>query len=179
MSHSVNLLGWRVFRRRQRVRFWLLLFIGLWLVTFLLVITGRQAQRQAQATQLVHLSGLQDLQQRLARKEKQLSEEQQQRLVWQKRERQRAETLRWRPLLENLAEQIPEQAWLTSLQWRGEALSLSGLALRFSAITTFDSALRKLAQPGAATPGPIRRDDRGRWQFSYQLKTGDANEAPH
>lgn len=174
MPDTVNLREWRATRRRGCWHFWLLLFIGLWLVTLMLIATGWQSGKQRQAWQALLRVSNHSLLQALEQREPQLRAEHQQWLAAAKRKQQRETTQRWQSTLATLASRMPEQAWLTELQWQGDTFALSGLSRRFIALSALDDALRQLPGFLSVTPGAIKQDEQGRWQFSYQLKAGES-----
>ncbi len=75
-----------------------------------------------------------------------------------------------KPRLQALAADLPAQAWLTRLEYRGVLLTLDGLALNLQALTSVEAALTRVA--GSARrqkPAGRQRDAEGRWQFSFTL----------
>lgn len=175
MRRPVNLLSWREVRRRNCVRFWVMMFSGLWLAVILQIVTGRLAHAQLLARQEVYRVNERELSALLANKEKTLHE---QHLRWaaaQVHELRRKQTANWEAMLLTLAEKLPEQAWLTALQWQGNQLGLTGMAMRFPALSSVDQMVKSLPGIASVTPGPTRQDKQGRWQFSYQLRVGEAD----
>ncbi|MCS2157395.1 fimbrial assembly protein [Scandinavium sp. H11S7] len=171
MRRQVNLLCWREQRRRECLRLWGVLFIGVLLIALALIIAGRVRQSQQHTWLALRQESDQVVRQMLTRQEQRLREDRERGLVAQRREQQRALTLRWQTTLLTLAEKMPAQAWLTALEWQGDALRFSGLANRFPTLTQVEIVARSLPGFGAVTPGATRRDEQGRWQFSYQLQT--------
>lgn len=49
----------------------------------------------------------------------------------------------WQPMLEGLANLLPEQVWLTTLTRQHEVLELSVMAQNFSALNALETQLRK------------------------------------
>jgi pilus assembly protein HofN len=170
MARPVNLLRWREIRRRDCLRFWGLLFVGSWLIAMTLIIAVRAGQTHQRTWQALRQESNQTLLQTFIQRERQLKVEHQRREALQEHERRRESTYRWQSTLLILAEQMPEQAWLTAMQWQGDSLSFSGLANRFSALSQIDRTVRSLSGFRSITPGATRRDEQGRWQFSYQLQ---------
>ncbi|MGL4726317.1 MAG: PilN domain-containing protein [Scandinavium sp.] len=171
----MNLLSWREARRRSCVRFWAMMFSGLWLAAILQIVTGRLAHTQFLARQEVYRVNESALSALLANKEKALRE---QHLRWaaaQAHELRRKQTANWEAMLLTLAEKLPEQAWLTALQWQGNQFSLAGMAMRFPALSSVDQMVKSLPGFVSVMPGPTRQDKQGRWQFSYQLRVGDTD----
>jgi pilus assembly protein HofN len=171
MVRPLNLLCWRERRRTECLRFWGLLFAGSWLITLLLILSGRAGHAYQQQWQALRQQNDRALLQALILREGRLKANLQQREASQVRVWQQALTRRWQSTLLKLAEQLPEQAWLTAVQWQGDAFSFSGLANRFPAISQVDTAVRSLPGFRTVSPGAIHRDAQGRWQFSYQLQT--------
>ncbi|MBB1202022.1 hypothetical protein EGM70_17225 [Enterobacteriaceae bacterium 89] len=172
MSYSVNLLAWRAQRRRRGVRQWALLFSGLWLVALMLLVSGLQSRHQRQAEQLIHTKSDSNLLQALTQRNNQLNVENQRWQVLRQHEERREETRRWQDILQKVAAQMPAQAWFSTVQWRGEVLSIAGQALHFSALAELEQAARALPEFSSVTAGSMQRNERGHWQFSYQLRTG-------
>lgn len=171
MARPINLLHWREKRRRECVRFWGLLCVGGGLITLLLIISSRAGHGYQQEWRALRQQNDRALMQALILREGQLKARLQQRDAVQARFRQQTLTRRWNSTLLTLAEQLPEQAWLTTVQWQGDAFSFSGLTLRFPALSRVESAVHRLPGFRTVSPGPIQRDAQGRWQFSYQLQT--------
>lgn len=175
MRRPVNLLRWREERRRRCVRFWIMMFSGLWLAAILQIVTGRLAHAQILTQQGMYRANEQALLAAMVNKEKALRGQQQRRSVLQALEVRRKQTAAWQALLEKLAQQMPEQAWLTALQWQGNQLGLSGMAMRFPALSSVDRMVKDLPGFSSVITGPTKQDTQGRWQFSYQLRTGEAD----
>lgn len=175
MTRPVNLLPWREKRRRECVRFWGWLFIGVWLVAFASAITLRMGRTPEQTGLRLKQESDRALMRAFTEREHKLAAGQQLWLQIQEQQSRREATRLWQTTLDSLARQMPEQAWLTALQWQGDTLSFSGLANRFPALAQLDAAARSLPDFDAVTPGATRRDEQGRWQFSYQLR----REATH
>lgn len=169
MGRPINLLRWREKRRRECLRFWILLFVGAWLVALASIAAVRAVERPLQQWQALWQENDRAVYQSLIQREQLLREEQQRRRQRQALEQKRDATRRWQPRLLVIAERMPEEAWLTALQWQGETLSISGLANRFAALAEFDAALRQLPDFRRVEPGAVHRDREGRWQFSYRL----------
>ncbi|MGU3525557.1 PilN domain-containing protein [Enterobacteriaceae bacterium C23F] len=177
MAHAVNLLDWRKRHRRECLRFWSLLSVGAGLIALAVIAVFQTGESSSQRWQLLWQENDRAVHQALVQREQQLRVEQQQKLRWLASEQKRGATRRWQSTLLALAEQIPEQVWLKTLQWQGEALSLSGTANRFPALGQLDAAVSRLAGFRKVNPGPVHRDREGRWQFSYELLS-EVNHAP-
>lgn len=175
MRRPVNLLSWREARRRRCVRFWLMMFSGLWLVAIFQIATGRLAHSQFLAWQEVYRANERELSAELANKEKALREQHQRWAAAQTHELRRKQTANWEAMLLTLAEKLPDQAWLTALQWQDNQFALTGMAMRFPALSSVDQMVKSLPGFASVIPGPTRQDKQGRWQFSYQLRVREAD----
>ncbi len=95
--------------------------------------------------------------------------------AWQQHQRQRQQYQRRsaiaarQPGLQALAADLPAQAWLTRLEYRGVLLTLDGPALNLQALTSVEAALTRVAGFAPAKAGGTQRDAEGRWQFSFTL----------
>ena len=87
----------------------------------------------------------------------------------QEKARRRQVTTAWRQTLLTLAAALPENAWLTQLQWRQNQLEINGLARAVSALKELEARLQKLAGFHLQPMGSTSRDGQGLWQFTYQL----------
>ncbi|TCQ73482.1 fimbrial assembly protein PilN [Raoultella ornithinolytica] len=97
--------------------------------------------------------------------QEQLQQHEKQRLRRQQRELTRA----WQPRLGRIASLMPEQAWLTRLEYQQNTLTLSGLTLRLNALSALETALTTVDAFRPAKTGETRRDTGGRWLFSFSL----------
>lgn len=158
MAQAINLLPWRAARRRQRLRLWLLSAGGL-LLGLLLALSVSRASREADdRLKAVRSAAENQLYAALQQHEKQ-------RLRHQQRELTRA----WQPRLRRIASLMPEQAWLTRLEYQQNTLTLSGLTLRLNALSALEAALTTVDGFRPAKTGETRRDTGGRWLFSFSL----------
>ncbi|SUG52928.1 PilN family protein [Salmonella enterica subsp. arizonae] len=82
----------------------------------------------------------------------------------------------WQSILTDLANLLPDQAWLTSLNYQQETLELEGLARTFGDLLTLETSLRHYANFPLNRTGATRQDAQGRWQFQYQLTRSVARE---
>ena len=185
MTHVVNLLPWRDLRRRQRLRYVLLLTIGIVLLGGMGLLVSRTARLQRDFLATLHTTADAQL---LA-------------LVWNnllsnavkftephgkislslRTQREFAviqvsdtgcgipPIAAWQPRLQALAADLPAQAWLTRLEYQGVLLTLDGLALNLQALTSVEAALTRVAGFAPAKAGGTQRDAEGRWQFSFTL----------
>ncbi|HCR58057.1 MAG TPA: pilus assembly protein PilN [Raoultella sp.] len=169
MAQAINLLPWRAARRRQRLRLWLLSAGGL-LLGLLLALSVSRASREADDRLKAVRAAAENqlyaaLQQRQRLMQEQLQQHEKQRLRHQQRELTRA----WQPRLRRIASLMPEQAWLTRLEYQQNTLTLSGLTLRLNALSALETALKTVDGFRPAKTGETRRDTGGRWLFSFSL----------
>ena len=177
MVYMVNLLPWRLQRQRRRNRYWCGVYISTAIVLLMAVLASRQGIRSDQW--IIHLAQDADatllaaLTQRHAERIKAQQHWQQQ----AKREQQRAATREWQRTLTQLAEQMPDAAWLTQLRYQQGKLELTGVATSLAALSRLEGALRQIPgfHPGSA--GATTRDAQGRWQFQHHLIQGAADAA--
>ena len=157
MIATINLLPWRQTRRYACLRFWgilfsatLLLSIGVLLryysVEALMALKPRMQQRQQRWQQV------------------------------QARNKQREQTRSWQSVLQELAELLPEQAWLTKMAWQQDTLELTGNTLNFAALKTLEAQLRQQPLFQLSSPGETQQDAQGRWQFHYRLTRSGAHD---
>ena len=182
MTHVVNLLPWRDLRRRQRLRYVLLLTIGIVLLAMFVayiigivllggmgLLVSRTARLQRDFLATLHTTADAQLLASLKQREQAMRE------AWQQHQRQRQQYQRrsaiaaWQPRLQALAADLPAQAWLTRLEYQGVLLTLDGLALNLQALTSVEAALTRVAGFAPAKAGGTQRDAEGRWQFSFTL----------
>ena len=162
MTHVVNLLPWRDLRRRQRLRYVLLLTIGIVLLGGMGLLVSRTARLQRDFLATLHTTADAQLLASLKQREQAMRE------AWQQHQRQRQQYQRrsaiaaWQPRLQ-------AQAWLTRLEYQGVLLTLDGLALNLQALTSVEAALTRVAGFAPAKAGGTQRDAEGRWQFSFTL----------
>ncbi len=106
----------------------------------------------------------------------QLQQRQRQQQARLQRQAQRELTQARQSILIDLANLLPEQAWLTSLNYQQETLELEGLARTFDALLTLETSLRHYVSFPLNRTGATRQDAQGRWQFHYQLTRSAARE---
>ncbi|HCD6891413.1 TPA: pilus assembly protein PilN, partial [Klebsiella pneumoniae] len=141
MTHVVNLLPWRDLRRRQRLRYVLLLTIGIVLLGGMGLLVSRTARLQRDFLATLHTTADAQLLASLKQREQAMRE------AWLQHQRQRQQYQRrsaiaaWQPRLQALAADLPAQAWLTRLEYQGVLLTLDGLALNLQALTSVEAAL--------------------------------------
>lgn len=175
MAAMVNLLPWRDALRRQRLRFWALMFIGGLLMVALNLAVNVAMNMSDRALNTLWIQEARRLQQALTVREQRLAADAAQRAALAQILVRQQETRRWSLWLAAIGNALPEQAWLTALEWQGGALALAGKANRFLALAALDRALADLPGLRRGKPGATLRDADGRWQFNVQLLPGDAN----
>lgn len=177
MEQMINLLPWRQQRQRACRRFWgqLLIFgtsIGVLTVVALHVMAGQDRQvatlwQRSNAQMLSALTAKQPHFQALHQR-------------WQKQQArvQRQQNTRdWQQRLVELAQKMPESAWLTQMQFQQGQLSVSGLAMTFQSLSKLEQVLEATDGFRLSQTGTTERDAQGRWQFHYQLKKDDEHAA--
>lgn len=176
MIATINLLPWRQTRRYACLRYWgvffsasLLLSIGVTLIYSSVFNVESRVELllvEADNERIAELTALKPrLQQRLQQ--------------WQQvqaRNKQRDQTQSWQPILQQLAELLPEQAWLTKMTWQQGTLELTGNALNFAALKALEAQLRQLPLFALNRPGETQQDAQGRWQFHYRLTRSDMHD---
>ncbi|WP_425294159.1 PilN domain-containing protein, partial [Klebsiella pneumoniae] len=161
MTHVVNLLPWRDLRRRQRLRYVLLLTIGIVLLGGMGLLVSRTARLQRDFLATLHTTADAQLLASLKQREQAMRE------AWQQHQRQRQQYQRrsaiaaWQPRLQALAADLPAQAWLTRLEYQGVLLTLDGLALNLQALTSVEAALTRVAGFAAGKARGAPRGPRG------------------
>lgn len=177
MSALVNFLPWRQQRRRACLRFWCGVY-GLSTVLVLLVILGGHiilcVDKQVDTVLLLAeqrlAQTLTTIKPRLEARQRQIQQAAQQ-------EKLRQQTHRWQSALENLASGLPEQVWLTQMDYQQSALELTGKALSLTALTTLETTLRNSPEFEINHTGATRQDNQGNWQFHYRLAWREAHES--
>ena len=169
MSQLVNFLPWRRRRRRHIARVWAATFTG---TVFLLVVCstvwrGTVAGDLHQAS--IWRQSDENVLAALIAGEKPLLLRQQRWQQVQARAQRRQQTRDWQPMLSALAENLPQEAWLTQLRWQQGRLDLSGLARAFASLNDLETTLRAVPGFHLLPTGATVRDAQGRWQFHYQL----------
>ncbi len=179
MTTVVNFLPWREALRRQRLRVALLYAVG-FLLTLLTVAQVHRAERHAVETlAAVRTAAENQLCSVLRQRESRMQERQQQAEHLRLRQQRRALTEAWQPRLRAIAAQLPEQAWLTRLEYQRDTLMLSGLALNLNAVAGLEKALSTVAGFKPAKAGETRRGEQGRWQFRFSLSVGHTDAGTH
>ncbi|EAB8939644.1 pilus assembly protein PilN [Salmonella enterica subsp. enterica serovar Bonariensis] len=162
MAHSVNLLPWRRQHYVARLRLWCVVWgASLLLIASLATIARLVFWQEGRINELL-LTAENGRTTALAANIPQLQ--------------QRELTQAWQSILTDLANLLPDQAWLTSLNYQQETLELEGLARTFDALLTLETSLRHYVSFPLNRTGATRQDAQGRWQFHYQLTRSAARE---
>lgn len=169
-GRAVNLLPWRE-RRRQRCRhFW---FSGIVLAG--VVITGMTLGLQAVARFDRQMASLwlqseAEVLASISSREPGFRALREQWIQQQARAQRQQVTREWQARLHSLAEQMPDDAWLTGLHFRQGRLELTGLTHTFAALSELELALKATHGFRLKQTGSTERDAQGRWQFRYELE---------
>ncbi|ECF5954367.1 pilus assembly protein PilN [Salmonella enterica subsp. salamae] len=169
MAHSVNLLPWRQQRYAACLRRWCVVWGASLLLIAELATMARSVFLSEEKINDRLLAADKGCAAALAAGLPRLQQRQRQQQAWLQRQAQRELTQRWQPILTDLASLLPEQVWLTSLNYQQETLELEGLARTFDALLTLETSLRHYARFPLSRTGATRQDAQGRWQFHYQL----------
>lgn len=176
-KRAVNLIPWRE-QYRYRCRWFWITFFLLAGVGVLLVTMGWQANaslgRQRAA---IWLASDADVLARITSREPHFRARRDQWLQQQARAKQRQITRSWHNRLSELAERLPDSAWLTTLNFRQGQLELVGLTRSFAALSELEKVLSTTQGFRLQPTGATERDEQGNWQFRYQLDK-DADDAP-
>jgi pilus assembly protein HofN len=166
MTAVVNFLPWREARRRQRLRIVLLYAVGFLLILLTIAPVKRAERHAVEALTAVRAAAENQLWSALRQRES---------MMLQKR----ALTEAWQSRLWAIAAQLPEQAWLTRLEYQRDTLMLSGLALNLKAVAGLEKALSAVAGFKPARADETRRGEQGRWQFRFSLSGEHADAGTH
>lgn len=176
MAHSVNLLPWRRQHYVARLRLWCVVWgASLLLIASLATIARLVFWQEGRINELL-LTAENGRTTALAANIPQLQQRQRQQQARLQRQAQRELTQAWQSILTDLANLLPDQAWLTSLNYQQETLELEGLARTFDALLTLETSLRHYVSFPLNRTGATRQDAQGRWQFHYQLTRSAARE---
>lgn len=179
MSHSVNFLPWREARRRQRLQMAGLLIIGLLLILLAALLASRLNKQASHALETAKISAddllYTTLQQRERAMRQRLQQQEQQRLRYLRLQN----TAAWQSRLQAIASSLPEQAWLTHLQYRQNTLMLRGLTLNLKGLAELEKALGNIAGLRPPKAGETHRDSEGRWLFHFSMDEEDDNAGGH
>lgn len=166
---TTNFLPWRHQQQHACWRFWVWLFAGSGLVSLAVMINLRTGDGLKVRALEAHLAGERVIQQKLHAH----------RAQWQALQKahpqtlqagvQRAKTQAWQSSLISLASAMPEQAWLTQLQYQQPRLMLTGFAATPVALSALAASLRQLPGFTLGPAGEMQQDAEGRWTFSFTL----------
>lgn len=177
MEQMINLLPWRQQRQQACRRFWgQLLAFGAGTGVLVIVIFHVMAAQDRQVATLWQQSNAQMLS-ALAAKQPHFQALHQHWQKQQARAQRQQNTRDWQQRLVELAQKMPESAWLTQMQFQQGLLSVSGLARTFQSLSTLEQALETMDGFRLHQTGATERDAQGRWQFHYQLKKEDEHVA--
>lgn len=169
MAHSVNLLPWRRQHYVARLRLWCVVWgASLLLITSLATTVWSVFWQEKKINELL-LTAENGRATALAANMPRLQQRQRRQQAWLQRQAQRELTQRWQSILTDLASLLPEQAWLTGLNYQQETLELEGQAGTFDALLTLETSLRHYARFPLSRTGATRQDAQGRWLFHYSL----------
>lgn len=169
MIATINLLPWRQSQRRACLRFWGVLFSGALVLIFGCALSYYAVVIEDNRPKTVKIAAEKMRGEALVAQKSHLLQRQQQWQQRQQRKTQRDQTRSWQPVLEGLANSLPEQVWLTTLTWQNEVLELRGMAQNFSALNALETQLRKQPFFRLGSPGETQQDALGRWEFHYRL----------
>lgn len=176
MSVLVNFLPWRQQQRRACLRFWCGVFSVSTVLVLLVTLAWNIILRADKQVDTVLRQAEQQLAQALAAMKPRLEARQRQAQQAAQQDKLRQQTRRWQSALENLASGLPEQVWLTQMDYQQSALELTGKALTFTALSTLETALRNSPVFEINHTGATRQDTQGYWQFQYRLAWREAHE---
>jgi pilus assembly protein HofN len=173
------ILPWREARRRQRLRVTLLYAAGLLLILLTVAQVHRAERHAVEALAAVRAAAENQLSSALRQARKQHAGAAAASTAAAPATAKTALTEAWQPRLQAIAAQLPEQAWLTRLEYQRDTLMLSGLALNLNAVAGLEKALNAVAGFKPAKAGETRRGEQGRWQFRFFLSGEHADAGTH
>lgn len=181
-STPVNLLPWREQRRRTRKRFWLMLLVASSLLccvlTAMLHYSIQQNNQQLSLINQQQQALNQELQQRLNTAQRQYQQQQHLQQTSVNRQQRQQVMRRWRLLLEQIANDLPDDAWLTQLSYQQPSVKTTASAsfqLRIEGFAANIKALQGSARafshlPGFATAHHGNTEREGdNWRFCFLL----------
>lgn len=174
---TANFLPWRQRQRQGCLRFWGLLFTGSLLLALMLFVSSRVISPLTLRVAGLWQASDRVLYQALEQRHKQAAALHTQRQQQQRWAQQKAVTRSWQPTLIALSGALPDQAWLATLRFQQSTLQLKGYAATLPAVEAFETALRQLPGFTLGTPGEMRQDAQGRWQFAYSLTRKELADA--
>lgn len=176
MIATINLLPRRQTRRYACLRFWgilfsasLLLSIGVLLRYYSVLSVENRAELLLADAEKTRVEALMALKPRMQQRQQR----------WQQvlaRNKQREQTRSWQSVLQELAEFLPEQAWLTKMARQQDTLELTGNTLNFATLKALEAQLRQQPLFQLSSPGETQQDAQGRWQFHYRLTRSGAHD---
>lgn len=179
MSKLINLLPWRAQRLKQRAIFWASLFLaGIITIAALCGAWRGYIEYHIEQARLAQPSPqqLEALRGDNARQRQQLDElagVYQQRLATLGNQ---AVFQRWARRLEQLAAQLPDAVWFTTLGFDAGRLDITGKSLTTEALSQWAETLKTLPGAGVLHQGATTRDSDANWRFhwSFTLEPDDA-----
>ncbi|VUS95609.1 PilN domain-containing protein [Klebsiella spallanzanii] len=176
MSQIVNFLPWRETRRRKRLRTGLLLTSGVLLILLAMLLASRLHKRMTDTLETLWIGADSQLYSAFQQREHVMRQQLQQQEQRRQRQLRREKTAAWQPRLQEIAARLPEQAWLTHLEYRQNALLLSGLTFNLKGLVVLEKALESIHGFHPAKAGETHRDSEGRWLFRFSM-TGEGENA--
>lgn len=177
MTSYVNFLPWRKRRRRACLRFWGVMFgasAALALAAGMMGYATRNVNGRVDAQLLQaenqRMAALTAIKPHLQRRQMQT----QQAIAQEKR---RKATRRWQSALRALAQHLPEQAWLTKIEYRQSTLALNGKTLTYAALSALETTLRGSRTFVISHTGGTRQNEQGYWLFEYRLTERDTHDS--
>lgn len=169
MAQMINFLPWRERRRRQQWRLGILYLAGLLLAFSAITLANQITRQRDEALIRAKKVAENQLYTQLQQREGVLREQQQQRDKRRLRQQKRALTKAWQPRLQAIADFMPQQAWLTRLEYQPGGLTISGQTFNLQALAELEQVLNKVTGFQPATAGDMRRNAQGIWLFSFSL----------
>lgn len=164
-----NFLPWRHQQQHACCRFWGWLFAGSVLIALAVMLSLRTGYGLKVRAVEAQLAGESVIHQKLSAHRAQWQALREDHPLNPQAGVQRAKTQAWQPALESLASAMPEQAWLTQLQYQQPRLMLTGFAATPVALSALAASLRQLPGLTLGPAGEMQQDAQGRWTFSFTL----------
>lgn len=177
MEQMINLLPWRQQRQQACRRFWGQLLVSGVGICVLVILAFRVMAGQDQRVDTLWQQSNTQMLSALAAKQPQFQALHQRWLHQQAKAQRLQNTREWQQRLRELAQKIPESAWLTEMQFQQGQLSISGLTSTFQSLSELERVLETTDGFRLSQTGATERDAQGRWQFRYQLKKEDEHAA--
>jgi pilus assembly protein HofN len=175
MNQIVNFLPWRETRRRQRLQMGGLLTAGLLLILLAVLLASRLNKGANHSLEKMRISADDQLYTAFQQCERAMRQRLQQQEQRRLRQLRREKTAAWQPRLQALAARLPEQVWLTQLEYRQNTLMLSGLTLNLKGIAALEKMLGNITGFRPPKAGNTHRDSEGRWLFHFFMAGEDEN----